>query len=196
MLTLGLYNTYDKIKVLDIHYRGIARGAPIAYAFGFNLALVGFPYEFEQQELVEFVRGNTTIGESGAYLQKLHEEKRLSVFDIPKKGFPAQYGSLVVTSSHPEKKKAVTSEQMADMMARNKSLFILIGLGPKGLPKEYFEMAPYHLDITDGRGISFETCTAIGAICAKLSTMADHRRKEIRTDKQLMWKGHEQYGTE
>ena len=68
MLTLGLYNTYDQIKVLDIHYRGIARGAPIAYAFGFNLALVGFPYEFSQQELVEFVKDNTTIGESGAYL--------------------------------------------------------------------------------------------------------------------------------
>jgi hypothetical protein len=180
MLTLGLYNTYDQIKVLDIHYRGIARGAPIAYAFGFNLALVGFPYEFSQQELVEFVKDNTTIGESGAYLQKLSDEKRLYVMDIPPKGFPAQFGSLVVTSSHPDKKKVVTSDQLADMMVRNKPLFILVGLGRKGLPKEYFEMAHYHLDITDGKGISFETCTAIGAIAARLYTLADLKRKAMK----------------
>lgn len=173
MLTLGLYNTYDRIKVVEAHYRGIARGAPIAYAFGFNLALVGFPYDFEKQELVDFVKDNTTIGESGAYLQKLQDEKRLHVMDTPQKGFPAQFGSLIVTSSHTDKKKTVTSREVADMMARNKPLFILIGLGRKGLPKEYFEMAQYHLDITDGKGVSFETCTAIGAIASRLYTLAE-----------------------
>jgi len=183
MLTLGLYNTYDRIKVVEAHYRGIARGAPIAYAYGFNLALVGFPYDFGKQELVDFVRDNTTIGESGAYLQKLHDEKRLYVMDVPEKGFPAQFGSLVVTSSRPDKKKAVSSADVAGMMARNKPLFILIGLGRKGLPKEYFEMAPYHLDITDGKGISFETCTAIGAIAARLYTMAELQPKQQQEKK-------------
>lgn len=173
MLTMGLYNTYDRNKVVEAHYRGIARGAPVAYAFGFNLALVGFPYDFEKQELVEFVRDNTTIGESGAYLQKLHDEKRLFMMDFPQKGFPAHFGSLVITTSHPDKKKAVKSTDIAVMMARKKPLFVMIGLGRKGLPKEYFEMAPYHLDITDGRGISFETCTAIGAIPARLATLAE-----------------------
>ena len=182
MLTLGLYNTYDRNKVVEAHYRGIARGAPIAYAFGFNLALVGFPYDFEKQELVDFVRDNTTIGESGAYLQKLQDEKRLYVMDIPQKGFPAQFGSLVVTSSHGDKKKMVTSREVADMMAKNKPLFILIGLGRKGLPKEYFEMAPYHLDITDGEGVSFETCTAIGAIASRLYTLAE-LQKNTRNQK-------------
>jgi hypothetical protein len=180
MLTIGLYNTYDKIKVLDIHYRGIARGAPIAYAFGYNLALVGFPYEFEKQELVDFVKDNTTIGESGAYLQRLQDEKRLYVFDIPKKGFPAHFGSLVVTTSHPDKKKKISSDGLADLMVRHKPLFILIGLGRKGLPKEYFEMAQYHLDITDGKGISLETCTAIGAIAARLSTIVEYKGKALR----------------
>jgi hypothetical protein len=173
MLTLGLYNTYDKIKVVEAHYRGIARAAPIAYAYGFNLALVGFPYEFTQAELVEFVRDNTTIGASGAYLQKLHEEKRLYVMDVPERGFPPQFGSLVVTTSRPEKKKAATSREVADMMGGKKSLFVLIGLGRKGLPKEYFEMARYQLDITDGKGISLETCTAIGAVAARLATLAE-----------------------
>jgi hypothetical protein len=173
MLTLGLYNTYDKIKVVEAHYRGIARAAPIAYAYGFNLALVGFPYEFTQAELVEFVKDNTTIGASGAYLQKLFEEKRLFVMDVPEKGFPAHFGSLVVTTSRPEKKKAVSSREVAEMMARKKPLFVLLGLGRKGLPKEYFAMAPHHLDITDGKGISLETCTAIGAVAARLATLVE-----------------------
>jgi uncharacterized protein len=173
MLTLGLYNTYDKIKVVEAHYRGIARAAPIAYAYGFNLALVGFPYEFTQAELVEFVKDNTTIGASGAYLQKLFEEKRLFIMDVPEKGFPAHFGSLVVTTSRPEKKKAVSSREVAEMMARKKPLFVLLGLGRKGLPKEYFAMAPHHLDITDGKGISLETCTAIGAVAARLATLVE-----------------------
>jgi hypothetical protein len=180
MLTLGLYNTYDKVKVVEAHYRGIARGAPIAYAYGFNLALVGFPYDFEKQELVEFVKDNTTIGSSGLYLQRLYDEKRLYMMDVPEKGFPAHFGSLVATTSRPEKKKNVTADQIADMMVKNKPLFILVGLGRKGLPKEYFEMAPHHLDITDGKGISLETCTAIGAIAARLYTMAEYRKKAIK----------------
>jgi hypothetical protein len=179
MLTLGLYNTYDKIKVVEAHYRGIARAAPIAYAYGYNLALVGFPYEFSQAELVEFVKDNTTIGSSGAYLQRLHDEKRLFVMDVPEKGFPAQFGSLVVTTSKPEKKKMVSSRDVAAMMARKKPLFVLIGLGRKGLPKEYFEMAPLHLDITDGKGISLETCTAIGAVAARLATLAECQGNKI-----------------
>lgn len=176
MLTLGLYNTYDRVKVVEAHYRGIARSAPIAFAYGFNLALVGFPYDFEKQELVEFVKDHTTIGASGLYLQKLYDEKRLYVMDVPEKGFPAQFGSLVVTTSRPEKKKSVSAEEIADMMARNKPLLILVGLGRKGLPGEYFEMSQYQLDITAGKGISLETCTAIGAIAARLYTMAECRK--------------------
>lgn len=177
MLTLGLYNTYDRIKVVEAHYRGIARGAPIAYAYGFNLALVGFPYDFGQQELVDFVRDNTTIGASGLYLQRLHEEKRLYVLDVPEKGFPAQFGALVATTSRPERKKAATADEIAGMMAEGRPLLILIGLGRKGLPKAYFEMAPYHLDITGGKGISLETCTAIGAVAARLYTLAENGKK-------------------
>lgn len=178
MLTLGIYNTYDQIKVVEAQYRGIARAAPVAYAYGFNLALVGFPYEFSQAELVAFVKDNTTIGASGAYLQKLHDERRLFVMDIPEKGFPAQFGSLVVTTSRPEKKKTVSSREVAGMMARKKPLLVLVGLGRKGLPKEYFEMAPYHLDITDGKGISMETCTAIGVIASRLATLAETMKSQ------------------
>ncbi|MBE0524051.1 MAG: DUF531 family protein, partial [Methanosarcinales archaeon] len=49
-----------------------------------------------------------------------------------------------------------------------RSYLLLLGLGHKGLPKDLFERARYHLDIT-GKSISLETCTAIGAIPAMLS---------------------------
>ena len=69
MLTLGIVNTYDKIKVHEAHYRSIARAAPVAYAFGFNLALFDYPFRMTAEELVSFVKDKTTIGSSGKYLE-------------------------------------------------------------------------------------------------------------------------------
>ncbi|TGC11100.1 DUF531 domain-containing protein [Methanolobus halotolerans] len=167
MLTLGIVNTYDKIKVLDAHYRAIARAAPICHAFGFSLALFDFPFKMTPDELVEYVADKTTIGESGKFLRLLHEKKKLFVFDLPKKGFQPQLGSVVVTSSKPEERRSVMPEALASDILHNKSFLLLVGLGHKGLPKNLFEMAPYHLDIT-GNGTSLETCTAIGCIPAYL----------------------------
>jgi len=62
MLTLGIVNTYDKIKIHEAHYRSIARAAPVAYAFGFNLALFDYPFKMNEEELVDFVIDKTTIG--------------------------------------------------------------------------------------------------------------------------------------
>jgi hypothetical protein len=44
---------------------------------------------------------------------------------------------------------------------------LLFGLGPRGLPKEMFESCDQHLDITT-RGMSLETCTALGAVIGSL----------------------------
>lgn len=73
MFTLGIVNTYDKIKILDAHYRSIARAAPICYAYNFSLALFDFPFNMNLSELVNFVSNNTTIGNNGKYLFLLHE---------------------------------------------------------------------------------------------------------------------------
>jgi len=167
LLTLGIVNTYDKIKVLDAHYRAIARAAPICYAFGFSLALFDFPFKMTADELVEYVADKTTIGESGKYLKMLHEKRHLFVFDLPKKGFQSQLGSVVVTTSKPEKKFSITTEAIADEIIHNKSFLILVGLGRKGLPKDLFSLAKHHLDITS-QGVSLETCTAIGCIPAHI----------------------------
>jgi uncharacterized protein len=165
MLTLGIVNTYDKIKILDAHYRAIARAAPICHAFGFKLALYDFPFKMTEDELVNYVTQKTTIGNSGKYLNMLHEKKYFFVFDLAKKGFQPQFGTVVLTTSKPEKKRAVTPEDIAYGIMKRNSYLILIGLGRKGLPKELFEQSPLHMDITSS-GISLETCTAIGCIPA------------------------------
>ncbi len=177
MLTLGIVNTYTKIKIHDAHYRSIARSAPVAYAFGFNLALFDFPFNMSASELVDFVKDKTTIGGSGKYLEKLYKEGRFHVFDLPEKGFPPQLGSILVTTSHPEKEKSLRIDELSDMIMRKKSFLILIGLGHKGLPDELFKRAHYHFDVTSC-GIPLETCTAIGAIPAVISNAARKKLKK------------------
>ncbi len=165
MLTLGLVNTYDKIKVHEAHYRSIARAAPVAYSFGFNLALFDYPFRMSAGELVGFVKDKTTIGGSGRYLEELFASGRFFVFDLPEKGFQPQFGLVIVTTSHPSKEKQINLKDLAEFVSSKKSFLILIGLGHKGLPQELFDMAHHHLDITS-KGVPLETCTAIGAVPA------------------------------
>ncbi|HII60190.1 DUF531 domain-containing protein [Pyrococcus horikoshii] len=174
MLTIGLYNTYDPKRIHEAHLRAIARAAPVAYAFNFHLALIGFPFEGkDEREIAGEVAENTTIGEGGKYLIKLVESGKFHLLDFPKKGFPSQFGEVVATTSKPSKEKAVKTIEIAEMAVRGKSFIFLIGLGRHGLPKEAFKIAKYHLDITDGKGISLETCTAIGIIPAKIATVME-----------------------
>lgn len=173
MLTLGIVNTYDKIKIHEAHYRSIARAAPIAYAFGFNLALFDYPFNMNALELVDFVKDKTTIGGSGKYLEELFRNGKFFVFQLPEKGFQPQFGSVVVTTSHPDREKGININELSEFIYKRKSFIFLIGLGHKGLPRELFELAKYHLDITS-RGVSLETCTAIGAVPAMISGYVEH----------------------
>ena len=175
MLTIGIVNTYDKIKLHEAHYRSIARAAPVAYAFGFNLALFDYPFKMSAEELMNFVKDKTTIGSSGKYLEELFKAGRFFVFDLPEKGFQPQYGAPVATTSHPAKDKAISLDSLSELVNKKKSFLFLIGLGHKGLPQELFEVAQYHLDIT-GKGVSLETCTAIGAVPAIIAGRTGQKR--------------------
>jgi hypothetical protein len=177
MLTLGIVNTYDKIKLHEAHYRSIARAAPVAYAFGFNLALFDYPFKMNAEELVNFVKDKTTIGGSGKYLDELFRAGRFSVFELPDKGFQPQFGAPVVTTSHPVKEKNISVDNLCEFINKWKSFLFLIGLGHKGLPKELFDKTQYHLDIT-GKGVSLETCTAIGAVPAVIAGITGRTKKD------------------
>jgi len=148
----------------------LARAGPLALAFDCNLTTFGFPYDKELStpiEIAEWVSTTTSIGESGSYLVELAKKGRFSAFDFPKKGFPPQFGDAIVTTRKPESGKAVSPSDVRSMVASGRSALLVFGLGPRGLPREVFEMCKLHLDITT-RGLSLETCTALGAVIGSL----------------------------
>jgi hypothetical protein len=63
--------------------------------------------------------------------------------------------------------KRTTGSDIRTLIESGKSVLLLFGLGPRGLPKEMFGVGQRHLDIT-GRGLSLETCTALGAVIGSL----------------------------
>jgi hypothetical protein len=155
MIVICLVNTYDKLKLHEIHLRSIARAAPLCYAFDFHLALLDFPFWKRTDEVVENICNYTTIGGYGECLRKLDEKGRFHLIEK----IPAHFGDSVATTSKPDEKKALKPEEI---MKFNSATF-LIGLGRRGLPSELLKSSKYHLDVTQ-KGISLETCTAIGAI--------------------------------
>ncbi|ASJ08065.1 hypothetical protein A3L11_02025 [Thermococcus siculi] len=172
MLTMALYNTYDPKRLHEAHLRAIARAGPIAYAYGFHLALVGFPLVGKPLDVAEEISSHTTIGEGGKYLLELAQKNRFHLLDFPKKGFPPQFGIPVATTRKPSGGKEITPLELAERTLGGESFLLLIGLGRHGLPKEIFKTARYHMDIT-GKRVSLETCTAIGAIPARISTLME-----------------------
>lgn len=187
MLTLALYNTYDPRKLHEAHLRAIARAAPITYAFGFHLALVGFPVEGKPAEVAREIAEHTTIGEGGRYLVEMAEGNRFHILDFPERGFPPQFGTVVATTRKPDERKEMSPLELAERALRGESFLLLVGLGRHGLPKETFKISRYHLDIT-GRRVSLETCTAIGAIPARLSTLMEGLKWGTKAGRRT-WRG-------
>ncbi len=155
MIVMCLVNTYDKLKLHEIHLRTIARAAPLCYAFNFHLALMDFPFWRSEREVAKAVSDYTTIGEGGKYLIELANSGKLHLIDK----IPSHFGEVIATTSKPDKNKSIGYSDIA----RFSSATFLIGLGRRGLPKDLLKSARYHFDITQ-RGISLETCSAIGAI--------------------------------
>jgi len=164
-VTLGLYNSYDPVRFAEAHRRAIARAGPLCLAFDCNLALFGFPFSKDlrlPREVAEWLATTTSIGEGGKYTEELAERGRLHIFDRPKGGFPPQLGTIVLTTSKPDPKKARRLRDVVEI-SRDRSICLVFGLGPHGVPEKVHGMAEYHLDITDS-GHSLETCTALGAV--------------------------------
>ena len=164
-ITIGLYNTYDRRKFREAHRRVLARAAPLAMAFDFNLATFGFPFPEDKRtprEIAEFVADSTTIGEGGRYFLELAENGRFMYFQYPKSGFQPQLGTPVITTSKPFL-EGISPREIGERSYLGESFLIVFGLGPHGMSKKEKELGKYHLDLT-GKGISMETCTAIGAV--------------------------------
>jgi len=166
MMVACLVNTYDKLKLHEVHLRSIARAAPLCYAYDFHLALMDFLFWKSEEEMIESVAEYTTIGEGGRYLRELDEEGRLHVISK----IPAHFGEVIATTSKPMK-NVLNLEELASLS----SACFLIGLGRKGLPKDLINRARYNLDITF-KNISLETCSAMGALMSLIWVIRYGRR--------------------
>lgn len=156
--SLGLYNTY-RGSLKEAHTRAISRAATLCYAYGMKLALFGFPLESEE-EVMHRVARDTRIGGGGNFLDLLHESGGLGVFPYPKRSFIPGLGELVATTSQPERGKEFTLE-------REGEFYLVMGLGKKGLPQSFLNMAKKHLELT-GKGVPLETCTVMGVIAERV----------------------------
>jgi hypothetical protein len=170
MIVFCLVNTYDKLKLHEIHLRSIARAAPLCYAYDMHLALLDFNFWKKEDEMVEAVKEYTTIGEHGKYIVELLDEGEVHLIDK----IPAHFGEVIATTSKPDEPKKITFPDLPDIL--KSSATFLIGLGRRGLPRDIMKKAKYHFDAT-GKGISMETCTAMGVIATQIWVARMHRQK-------------------
>jgi hypothetical protein len=184
---LGLYNCYDPRQWHDIMRITLARAAPIALAFGCDVATFGFPFQQARRrgaketdslrtpkDVSRFVADGTSIGEGGEAFQELVGAGRFKAFPFPTDGaFPPEMGRAVLTTPHPDPAKATTPLEAARELAAGRSQLMVYGLGPRGLPPEILGAAQHHLELT-GKGISLETATALGALPALLAAHRMH----------------------
>ena len=134
--------------------------------------MFGFPFSKDlrtPREIAQWLLTTTSIGQGGDWILKLAEGNRFMSFDHPNRGFPPQLGELVIGTRRPDPKRSRGPKDIARSLLEGRSCLLLLGLGPRGLPGKVMEMGNVHMDLT-GRGISFETCTAMGAAPAVIMT--------------------------
>jgi len=175
-LWVGLYNSYGP-RFHEVHRRAVTRALALCMAFDCNLALFGFPLPeglSTPKEISEFLADKTTIS-SRETLLALAEKGRFLLFPFPENGFPPQLGKIVVTTHHPDEKKSVSAEFIAEMLLQGSSVCLVFGLGHRGLGKVE-EIAEYHFEVS-GKGVGLETCTALGAVVGVVWATLRHMRR-------------------
>ena len=154
--TLGIYNTYGG-NWNHPHYKAVFKAANLCSAFDLNLALIDFP-EIEPDYLVSEIKKEMRLANDG-YLSQLFSKDRIRFFE--KDIDESWAGSKIVTTANPDSSKKKLPEG---------KICMVMGLGPKGLPKSYITKSKNHFEIT-GSGVAFETGTAMGAIAGHLHLM-------------------------
>ena len=151
--TLGLYNTYGG-NWNHPHFKSIFKASNLCAAFDLDLALINFP-EISSEKLVNEIKKEMRLPNEG-YTKLLFDKNRVQFF---KKEINESWsGSVVATTANPDISKSSLPEGR---------LCMVMGLGPKGLPKSFVNKTSYHFELT-GTNVAFETGTAMGAISSHL----------------------------
>jgi hypothetical protein len=154
--TLGLYNTYGG-KWNHPHFKAIFKATSLCSAFDLDLALIGFP-SIETEKLVREVKKEMRLPNDG-HLSILLALDRVRFFgdEIDE----TWAGTKVATTANPDANKLELPDGR---------LCMIMGLGPKGLPKPFLKASDHHFELT-GSNIAFETGTAMGSIAGHLYLM-------------------------
>ena len=151
--TLALYNTYGG-NWNHPHFKSIFKASNLCAAFDLDLALINFP-SISSEKLVNEIKKEMRLPNEG-YTKLLLEKNRLQFFE--KEIDERWSGSIIATTANPDSAKSSLP---------NGRLCMVMGLGPKGLPKSFVSKAAYHFELT-GSNVAFETGTAMGAISSHL----------------------------
>lgn len=178
-ITVGLYNSYDPKSFHEAMRRAAARAGPLCDAFDLHLALFGFPfgaYETKAGErpdprtptdVARVLSEGTSIGQGGDHLRRLAERGHLHVFPFPDKGFPPQLGTPVLATRQADSSKRIDVHTLVER-GRNEAMLVLVGLGPRGVPKKVHEACEHHIELT-GSEVSLETATAMGVLVGRIA---------------------------
>ncbi len=170
---LALYDAYEG-GLKEVHLRAVARAAPLCWAFGLDLALMGFPVR-DIDEVVRAASRETNIGDGGRYLEDLAAARRIILVPCTSREPPTDWsvvGLPVATTSEPHPRRGTDFDGAvsAAQAAGAKRICVIMGLGKRGLPPSLLRVVPHHLELT-GRGISMETATAMGVIAERMRAL-------------------------
>ncbi len=165
---LAIVDTYDG-KLGETHLRAVGRAAPLCWAFGLDLALVGFPGGLDQT--VRKAAKETHIGEGEGYVSELAAAGRIHWIPAGEDGsMPTWPGLPIATTPSPDVLKALDFATAAER-AHGRPLVVLMGLGKRGLPASWLKGIPHHLELT-GKRVSLETATAMGILAERMRLLA------------------------
>ena len=151
-----MYNTYGG-NWNHPHFKSIFKASNLCAAFDLNLALVHFP-EISSENLVKEIKKEMRLP-NGGYTELLIEKIE---YNFLKMKYDQWAGTIIATTENPDYSKLSLPEGR---------LCMVMGLGPKGLPRSFVNNANYHFELTSKK-IGFETGTAMGAISAHLNTIS------------------------
>ncbi len=164
---LALHNAYDG-GLGKPHVQAVARAAPLAIGYGFDLALVGFPTT-DAADLVRRVEADTGVGEGRGLATQLLAEGRILLVGREHHGQPHRWGiadAYVATTQEPNPAKPA---DLVALLGKGR-VCLIMGLGSRGLPKQLLDAAPFHLELT-GAGVPLETATAMGALAERIGAL-------------------------
>ena len=157
--TMALVGTYTG-AVATPHLRALARAAGIAWGFGLDIALIGWPTK-NLEELCE--RAQKESGTAGVnHLPALLTSQRIQLMSV-EDALSGGAGHPIATTHQPV-------GGSVDLTTFDGNLCVFIGLGRQGLPKSLLDNCPDQFELT-GIGASLETAVAMGAIAQRLADL-------------------------